>query len=71
MGLRALSTCLKKVVGSDLEPTIDVGSDLEPKIAERIDVRGAHVVAAHMDITIEIQVDRDLLEMYRQSFHNQ
>ena len=59
------------MVGSDLEPTIDVSSDLEPNIAERLDVRGAHVVAAHMDITIEIQVDRDLLEMYRQSFYNQ
>ena len=34
---------------------------------ERLDVRGAQVVAAHMDITIENQVDRDLLEMYRQS----
>ena len=52
MGLRALSTCLKTVIGSDLEPTVDVGSDLEPKIPERLDVRGTHVVAAHMDITI-------------------
>ena len=44
--------CLKKVVGSNLEAAIDVGSDLEPKIPERLDVRGTHVVAAHMDITI-------------------
>ena len=30
-------------------------------------MRGAQVVASHMDITIEIQVDRELSEMYRQS----